>query len=405
MNSKYEVKKLGDYIVQVRGISYKPTDISEEPIDTHMAVLRANSIKNNKLILEDLIYVNKDLVKENQIIKENDILIAASSGSKEIVGKSVQIKDNTNFTFGAFCKIVRCSEKIEPRYVGYFLRTPYYRSTISNLVCGANINNLKNEHIDELLIPMPSREIQQKVVNILDKSQELIDKRKKQIEALDELVKSKFIEMFGDPVSDSKGWKKVICKDISLKIGSGATPSGGNSSYKEEGISLIRSMNVHNNKFVYKDLAFIDDEQAKKLKNVIIEENDILLNITGASVARCCIVPSEIIPARVNQHVSIVRTKQDIIIPVFLCYQFTNDTYQRMLWNIATSGGATREAITKQQVENLEVIVPPIELQNKFADFVKQVDKLKFEMEKSLKELEDNFNSLMQKAFKGELFN
>ena len=184
--------------------------------------------------------------------------------------------------------------------------------------------------------------------------------------------------MFGDPVSDSKGWKKVICKDISLKIGSGATPSGGNSSYKEEGISLIRSMNVHNNKFVYKDLAFIDDEQAKKLKNVIIEENDILLNITGASVARCCIVPSEIIPARVNQHVSIVRTKQDIIIPVFLCYQFTNDTYQRMLWNIATSGGATREAITKQQVENLEVIVPPIELQNKFADFVKQVDKLKF---------------------------
>ena len=209
--------------------------------------------------------------------------------------------------------------------------------------------------------------------------------------------------MFGDPVSDSKGWKKVICKDISLKIGSGATPSGGNSSYKEEGISLIRSMNVHNNKFVYKDLAFIDDEQAKKLKNVIIEENDILLNITGASVARCCIVPSEIIPARVNQHVSIVRTKQDIIIPVFLCYQFTNDTYQRMLWNIATSGGATREAITKQQVENLEVIVPPIELQNKFADFVKQVDKLKFEMEKSLKELEDNFNSLMEKAFNEEL--
>ena len=86
-----------------------------------------------------------------------------------------------------------------------------------------------------------------------------------------------------------------------------------------------------------------------------------------------------------------------------MCYQFTNDTYQRMLWNIATSGGATREAITKQQVENLEVIVPPIELQNKFADFVKQVDKLKFEMENSLKKLEDNFNSLMQKSFNGEL--
>ncbi|CDG02564.1 Fic family protein [Clostridium chauvoei] len=185
--------------------------------------------------------------------------------------------------------------------------------------------------------------------------------------------------MFGDPVSNPKGWKKVICKDITSKIGSGATPSGGNSSYKEEGISLIRSMNVHNNKFIYKDLAFIDDEQAKKLKNVIIEENDILLNITGASVARSCIVPSAIIPARVNQHVSIIRCKHEEILPVFLVYQFTNESYQRKLWDIATSGGATREAITKQQLENLELIVPPIEIQNKFIEFIKVNDKLKFE--------------------------
>lgn len=163
-------------------------------------------------------------------------------------------------------------------------------------------------------------------------------------------------------------------------------------------------MNVHNNKFVDKDLAFIDDEQAEKLRNVMIEHNDVLLNITGASVARCCIVPNEFIPARVNQHVSIIRCKEDEILPIFLEYQLTNENYQRLLWDIATSGGATREAITKQQIENLELIVPTIELQNKFIDFVKQVDKLKADMEKSLKELEDNFNSLMQRAFKGELF-
>lgn len=163
-------------------------------------------------------------------------------------------------------------------------------------------------------------------------------------------------------------------------------------------------MNVHNNKFVDKDLAFIDDEQAEKLRNVMIEHNDVLLNITGASVARCCIVPNEFIPARVNQHVAIIRCKEDEILPIFLEYQLTNENYQRLLWDIATSGGATREAITKQQIENLELIVPTIELQNKFIDFVKRVDKLKVDMEKSLKELEDNFNSLMQRAFKGELF-
>lgn len=332
------------------------------------------------------------------IAKKEDIIIAWDGANAGTIGFGIE------GAIGSTLAILRKENKeMDTEFCGLFLRSKsaYLREKCT----GATIPHIQRTALEDIKIPKIPLNKQIEIKNIINKSQELIDKRKEQIEALDELVKSKFIEMFGDPVSDSKGWKKVICKDISLKIGSGATPSGGNSSYKEEGISLIRSMNVHNNKFVYKDLAFIDDEQAKKLKNVIIEENDILLNITGASVARCCIVPSEIIPARVNQHVSIVRTKQDIIIPVFLCYQFTNDTYQRMLWNIATSGGATREAITKQQVENLEVIVPPIELQNKFADFVKQVDKLKFEMEKSLKELEDNFSSLMQKAFSGELFN
>lgn len=404
MKSRYELDKLGNYIEQIRGISYKPSDISDEKKEGYKVVLRANSIKDNKLLLDDLVYVKDELIKEKQIIKCNDILMAASSGSKEIVGKSVQIKEDTEYTFGAFCKLIRSSENINPNYVAYFFRTPYYRATISSIVCGANINNLKNEHIDELLIPITNKENQEKIVNVLDKAQELIDKRKEQIEALDELVKSKFIEMFGNPVTNDSDWNKIMCKDISSKIGSGATPKGGNSSYKDEGISLIRSMNIHNNKFIDKDLAFIDNEQAEKLKNVIVEENDVLLNITGASVARCCIVPNKYIPARVNQHVAIIRCNKDVILPKFLEYQLTNDNYQRFLWDIATSGGATREAITKQQIENLEVIIPPIEIQNQFVKFVKQVDKLKLQMEKSLKELEDNFNSLMQKAFKGELF-
>ena len=330
-----------------------------------------------------------------KIVPKNTVVMSF----KLSIGKVAILKEDM-YTNEAIANFPIKNNSLIPEYLYYAIKTLNFDNT-DRAVMGVTLNKAK---LNELKIPYCEINKQKQIVKLLNKAQELIDKRKEQIEALDELVKSQFIEMFGDPVSNPKGWKKVICKDISLKIGSGATPSGGNSSYKEEGISLIRSMNVHNNKFVYKDLAFIDDEQAKKLKNVIIEENDILLNITGASVARCCIVPSEIIPARVNQHVSIVRTKQDIIIPVFLCYQFTNDTYQRVLWNIATSGGATREAITKQQVENLEVIIPPIELQNKFADFVKQTDKLKFEMEKSLKELEDNFNALMQRAFKGELF-
>ena len=373
MNSKYEVKKLGDYIVQVRGISYKPTDISEEPIDTHMAVLRANSIKNNKLILEDLIYVNKDLVKENQIIKENDILIAASSGSKEIVGKSVQIKDNTNFTFGAFCKIVRCSEKIEPRYVGYFLRTPYYRSTISNLVCGANINNLKNEHIDELLIPMPSREIQQKIVNILDKSQELIDKRKEQIEALDELVKSKFIEMFGSPATNPKGWKVTTIGNITTDVRYGTSKpavEGGKYPY-------LRMNNITYNGYLDLDnLKYIDIED-DELEKCIVRKGDVLFNRTNSAelIGKTCVFDLEE-PMIIAGYIIRVRLINEVL-PIYLS-MFLNSDFGKELLKGMAKGAVNQANINAQELKSIKIAIPPIELQNQFADFVKQVDKLKF---------------------------
>ena len=203
--------------------------------------------------------------------------------------------------------------------------------------------------------------------------------------------------MFGNPVINNKAWVQKSLGEITSKIGSGATPKGGKEAYKEEGITLIRSMNVHNGRFEYKDLAHISNEQAVKLDNVVVEKNDILLNITGASVARSCLVPSEILPARVNQHVCIIRCKE-CVIPGFLNRILVDDNYQKLLWGIAGSG-ATREAITKQQVENLQVIIPPLKLQNQFADFVTQVNKSKVAIQKALGEAQTLFDSLMQEYF------
>ena len=203
--------------------------------------------------------------------------------------------------------------------------------------------------------------------------------------------------MFGNPVLNDKGWKTNTVKEITTKIGSGATPKGGKESYREEGISLIRSMNVHNGYFEYRELAHISDEQADKLSNVIIEEEDVLLNITGASVARSCVVPDDVLPARVNQHVCIIRCKHDIV-PQFMNCILTDENYQKLLWEIAGSG-ATREAITKQQVEGLKIIMPPMDLQEQFAAFVTQVDKSKAVVQKGLDEAQMLFDSLMQQYF------
>ena len=271
------------------------------------------------------------------------------------------------------------------------------------VLSNANIPNTGyNRHfkwLKEVNIPLPNVDEQQKIVDTLDKISELITLRKEQLAKLDQLVKSRFIELFGDPVANSFGWKQALLCEVTSKIGSGATPRGGKESYQAEGITLIRSMNVHDGRFEYKDLAHITDEQAAQLDNVTVEDGDVFINITGASVARSCIVPTDILPARVNQHVAIIRCVREWLHPRFANNMFLNDRFKGQLLDIGESGGATRQAITKQQLENLAVILPPIALQEQFAAFVEQTDKSKLAIQQSLDKLELLKKSLMQEYF------
>lgn len=168
-------------------------------------------------------------------------------------------------------------------------------------------------------------------------------------------------------------WKEVRLGDVCSKIGSGATPSGGKEAYKGGDYHLIRSQNVLDFAFSKDGLASINDEQANKLKNVEIIQGDVLLNITGDSVARCCIVPSEILPARVNQHVAIIRPRKEELDNHYLLYYLQH--YKRQLLQIA-SAGATRNAITKAMIENLILSCPKsLEDQRRIASILSSLDR------------------------------
>jgi type I restriction enzyme S subunit len=209
--------------------------------------------------------------------------------------------------------------------------------------------------------------------------------------------------MFGDPVSNPKGWEKVELKKCTSKIGSGSTPRGGKETYLTEGIALIRSLNIYDNEFKYKNLAYISQEQADKLNNVIVKSSDVLFNITGASVCRCSIVPDDVLPARVNQHVSILRPIKEKLSSSFLSHLLISENVKIKLLGVGSFGGAVMEAITKEQLEKIEVILPSIDLQNQFAERVTLIEEQKAIAQKSLEKSESLFNSLLQKAFKGEL--
>ncbi|MGL1065680.1 restriction endonuclease subunit S [Vibrio vulnificus] len=184
------------------------------------------------------------------------------------------------------------------------------------------------------------------------------------------------------------GWEWHKLKDLTTKIGSGATPKGGEKAYKSSGISLIRSLNVHDCFFKEEKLAFIDDEQANGLKNVVVESGDVLLNITGASIARCCIVPNEFLPARVNQHVAIIRPTE-YVDSKFLNYLIVNPKFKaQLLWQGA--GGATRQALTKAMVEELNIPLPSLPEQKRI---VEKLDALLSRIDTAIEHLQENLDT------------
>ena len=130
-----------------------------------------------------------------------------------------------------------------------------------------------------------------------------------------------------------------------------------NESYIEEGISLIRSTNVFDYSFSYSELAHITQEQADALSNVEVEANDVLFNITGVSVTRCCIVPDDVLPARVNQHVMIIRPINGKGMSYYLMFTLCDPDNKNKLFGIAQSG-STREAINKQEMDQFQILLP-----------------------------------------------
>lgn len=167
-------------------------------------------------------------------------------------------------------------------------------------------------------------------------------------------------------------WNLEVLKNLTIKIGSGATPRGGSSVYSEDGpYALIRSQNIFDDKFEYSGLAHINEQQAKELSNVEVKENDVLLNITGASLGRVNIVPKKVLPARVNQHVSILRVNEKLD-PYFLKSFLVLPNIKSYI--LGHNAGATREAITKEMIENFFIPVPVLSEQRQIAEILSSLD-------------------------------
>ena len=281
-----------------------------------------------------------------------------------------------------------------------------YIEKLRKLAIGGVIKYIKLNNLTDPVIPLPKMEDQKRIAKILDQSDTLRQKRKQTIRLLDEYLKSLFLDMFGEKAIECNNWNKVKFKDIS-KDGKNSMRTGPfgsdllHSEFVDSGVAVIGIDNAVKNKFTWDERRFITIEKYEKLKRYTLYPGDVIVTIMGTT-GKSAVIPDDIPLAINTKHLAAFTLDQERANPVFVSYSIHSDS--RLIEQINKRGrGAIMTGLNLGIIKDLQFKLPPIELQNKFALMVKDTESLKEKMLKQSEELENLFQSLMQKASKGEL--
>ena len=337
----------------------------------------------------------------------DDILFARTGAT---TGKSFLVKDPPEAVFASYLIRLRLQGKeLLPEFVTLFFQSDQYWKVVREGMIGSAQGGFNASKLGALSIPIPPLSEQQRIVSILGEAFEGIAIAKANAERNVANARALFRAELETIFSRGDScWVSSRLADVTTKIGSGATPRGGEQAYKSQGVSLIRSLNVHDLEFKYAKLAFLDDLQAGELQNVEVLERDVFLNITGASVARCVVVPGDVLPARVNQHVAIIRPIAAKLDAEFLHYLLISKPYKDQLLQTGEDAGATRQAITKAQIQEFDISFPSTVAEQRA--IVSRIDAMLIESqrlarmyERKVEALDSLKKSLLHRAFTGQL--
>ncbi len=372
-----KVAAVRDISEQIRGVTYAKSDASAVPRSGYSPMLRANNIGEHGLLLEDLIFVPNTKISPKQRIVPNDIVVAASSGSISVVGKTAQARIGFDGGFGAFCKVLRPGPDVDPHYFGHYFKTSSYRRVVSQLASGANINNLKKEHLDNLLIPLPPLDQQKRIAGILDAADALRAKRREALAQLDTLLQSTFLDMFGDPVTNPMGLPRETLKSAfeftTGKLDSNAAVEGG----KYPFFTCARETSAID------DYAF--DCEALLLAGNNANADYSVKHYKG----------------RFNAY---QRTYVITINESALIYAYALLALEYLLGDLKRfSKGTNTKYLTMVILNRMPILVPPLDLQRRFAAVVESIEHQKARQRAHLAKLDTLFTSLQSRAFRGDL--
>ena len=432
--------RLGDICDVVRGVTYRKHQASEEPGVGRVPILRATNIQDGKVVLNrDLVYVPADVVSDEQMLRNGDIVVATSSGSKHLVGKTAQVRESWIGSFGAFCAALRPKVAIDSRYLGHYFASKEYKDYIAKKALGVNINNLRRGDLEEILVPIVPIERQKRIVAEIEKQFSRLDeavanlkrvkanlKRYKAavlkaavegrlVETEAELArregrsyetgeqflhrilesrssqwqgKGKYKEAAAPDTTDlsqlPEGWVWASCERAAERVTVGHVGSMKDE-YVEEGIPFLRSQNVRENRYDPEGLKFISAEFHRQLAKSTLRSGDIVV-VRSGSVGVSCVIPEHLKKANCSDLV-IIKNPQAVM-PSFGAY------YMNSVVETRVAAGKVGVALTHyntQSVAELPLPVPPLAEQYRI---VEEVDR-RFSL---LHETETVVNANLQRA-------
>ncbi len=398
--------ELGSLIKLRGGFAFKSSEFVKEGIP----LVRISNFNNDEVDLINSVFISfEEYKKYSELqLKENDLLIAmsgATTGKVGIISKK-NIPCILNQRVGKF-EIL--SKNLNWRFLYLFIKSKDFQDEVLYTAGGCAQPNISGKKIEsiKILLPFlpngkPNLEEQEKIVSILEKAEALKLKRKKAGDLLDEYLRSVFYEMF---LRENEKYRKITINETAINK-KGAIRMGpfGSQLKKNElvdsGVRVLWIENIVNNKFEYSDEKFITPEKFKQLSGFEVYSNNILITMMG-TIGRVAIVPREIGKSIISSHLLKIEVNHDRFNSVFLKYLLLTPFVQKQ-WK-KHSHGIVMSGLNTGIIKEAEIFEPPLPLQQKFAQIVEKVEKLKEKQKQSKEEINNLFNSLMQKAFKGEL--
>ncbi|HAV4997350.1 MULTISPECIES: restriction endonuclease subunit S [Acinetobacter] len=341
---------------------------------------------------------------ERNKVKYGDIFFTRSSLVKEgIAFSNVYLGNSNDVTYdGHLIKLSPDLERIDPLFLNFSLKTANVRKQLIQGGKTATMTTIGQKEIGSCQLDIPSKKEQTKIASFLCTIDEKIAQLTQKHELLSQYKQGMMQKLFSQQIrfkaddgSEFGEWEEIKLGDIASKVGSGSTPRGGAEAYTEDGIIFIRSQNVNNNQLLLDDVVYIPEQTHKKMSGSKVVANDILLNITGASIGRSCVVPMNFTEANVNQHVCIIRTPNDN--PRFIQSFLASKDGQNLIDSHQTGSG--REGLNFQSIRSFTLNRPCLEEQTQIANFLSAIDKKIEKVTQQIEETKQWKKGLLQQMF------